>query len=295
MERSFVMSAGHWQADDPHVEKDPNAAQSGVGQTALSIISTIMGGGIVSIPFAYAVAGVAVGLTVQVVVVIAIMIACSLYLKTRSILQCGTSFSLLANQCLGRHASVFVNALIALAVFGILVLYMLLFARIAIQIFSPESVKEGEAVDIYGSKVLYIVCLSLLICPVVVRKRLQELKFTTYVLFLGVVCLMALLSVKLATEGSYDYRIEAGLVTPVVTEAAPVSEQGSWGERVMDSVNIAVASQGFVIALFPIYADMKKDARPKVMVSVLAALTFTFTVYTVLSFVSISYFGLGNI
>jgi len=63
----------------------------------------------------------------------------------------------------------------------------------------------------------------------------------------------------------------------------------------MDSINIAVASQGFVIALFPIYGDMKREARPKVMISIFGALTFTFSVYTVLSIVSIQYFGIDNI
>ena len=69
----------------------------------------------------------------------------------------------------------------------------------------------------------------------------------------------------------------------------------SFGEKIMDSVNIAVASQGFVIALFPIYSDMKKEARPKMMISALIALSFTCSCYTFLSFVSISYFGLDNI
>ena len=48
--------------------------------TALAIISTIMGGGIVSIPFAFAVAGVYVGLTVQLCVIITVWISCQLYL-----------------------------------------------------------------------------------------------------------------------------------------------------------------------------------------------------------------------
>ena len=37
---------------------------NGVAGTALAIISTIMGGGIVSIPYAYAVEGIIVGITV---------------------------------------------------------------------------------------------------------------------------------------------------------------------------------------------------------------------------------------
>ena len=63
----------------------------------------------------------------------------------------------------------------------------------------------------------------------------------------------------------------------------------------MDSVNIAVASQGFVIALFPIYSSMSVAARPKVMISVTAALIFTMSTYTYLSCISIAVFGQKNI
>ena len=58
----MAVSASKFQVDDPMIEKDKNLATNGVFQTGLNIISTIMGGGIVSIPYAYAVAGVPVGI-----------------------------------------------------------------------------------------------------------------------------------------------------------------------------------------------------------------------------------------
>ena len=60
----------------------------------------------------------------------------------------------------------------------------------------------------------------------------------------------------------------------------------------MDSLNIAVTSQGFVIALFPIYSGMKRESRPKIMTSVFSGLTFTMSTYTYLSLISITYFGM---
>lgn len=63
MNQSFVMSTGHWQVEG-NMERDPNTAKNGLGQTTLNIISTIMGGGIVSIPYAYAVAGPEIGFMV---------------------------------------------------------------------------------------------------------------------------------------------------------------------------------------------------------------------------------------
>lgn len=99
---------------------------------------------------------------------------------------------------LGIYSSVCINVLIALAVFGILTLYMLLFARIAIQI-AQTYVLDPETAEtsIFTNKVLYIVLLSVIMLPIVIKKRLNEIALTTYVLPIGVICLVTLLSVKL--------------------------------------------------------------------------------------------------
>jgi len=67
-----------------------------MAETTLAIVSTIMGGGIVSIPYAYSVAGIGVGVSIQACVIAAIWISCTLYLQSRTILRCTTSFSVLA-------------------------------------------------------------------------------------------------------------------------------------------------------------------------------------------------------
>jgi len=70
------------------------------------------------------------------------------------------------------------------------------------------------------------------------------LKFSTYILFTGVIALLSLLVITLVQNGIYDEsKID---VKPVVVVKA------SGIEAVVDSLNIAVASYGFVIALFPI-------------------------------------------
>ena len=76
---------------------------------------------------------------------------------------------------------------------------------------------------------------------------------STYVLFIGVLCLIALLSALLIINGSYESRLESGIT---VTDVQKETKEVSAFESVTDSVNIAVSSQGFVIALFPIYSGM---------------------------------------
>ena len=139
-----------------------------------------MGGGIVSIPYAYSVAGITVGISVQLCVIVAIWISCILYLQTRTILRCNTSFSVLANQCLGSVSTYVLNMLLVFAVFGIMALYMILFSEIAISLIASE---DSDSSHFLSNKAFYVCSLSILIAPIIVRKRIQELKLSTYVLF----------------------------------------------------------------------------------------------------------------
>ena len=175
-----------------------------MGGTTLAIISTIMGGGIVSIPFAFAVAGPIIGISIQIAVCAAISISCILYLKTRDILRCKTSFSIISNICLGPISGIILNLLLVFAVLGIVSLYMILFSEIAISLICNSQEEDS----ILCHKTFYVVTLSILISPIVIRKRIQELRMSTYVLFFGVICLIVVLTGLLLVNGSYAERQE---------------------------------------------------------------------------------------
>ena len=90
-------------------------------------------------------------------------------------------------------------------------LYMTLFAMIIKSLLGSGNATFETILD-YES--FYIVSLTILIGPVVVRKKIASLKITTYILFFGVVCLATLLSVLLIKDGSYEYRLMNGLIEP---------------------------------------------------------------------------------
>lgn len=114
-------------------------------------------------------------------------------------------------------------------------------------------------------------------------------------LFLGVLALIILLTVLLCANGNYSTRLANGTVIEHVDDSAKKVKMPGQIEGFLDSLNIAVASQGFVIALFPIYTAMARPSRPYIMQSVTGALFFTMTTYTYLSYISISYFGQDQI
>ena len=137
-------------------------------------------------------------------------------------------------------------------------------------------------------KTIIVAVLGIVVSPFIVKKRLQELNFITQVMFTGVICLVSLLSIRLIREGSYEARN-----VPDIDSTS--NEQHSSLESVIDCINIGIASQGFLISFFPMYCDVKNDAKPKVFASIIGALTFSFTVYIILASISIQYYGPTNI
>ena len=253
-----MLAAGAVNADDSFKLKQSamlgkDSGSNSLFQTALSIVSTVMGCGIVSVPYSYATAGFTIGLSVQVVVVCALFVSVHYYLEAKRIMNCETTFSGLAYACLGSSSGIVLNLLIAIAIFGILTLYMILFSRIAISIFGNDEDEGG----FFNSKMFYVIILGLVQLPIITRRRLQELKFTTYALVGGVVFLLLILTTRLIQNGAY---VEPAHPNEAVHVEASNETEALKFEDLLDSTNIAVASYGFVINLFPIYCDMQPSA-----------------------------------
>ena len=133
-----------------------------------------------------------------------------LYLKTRNILRCSTTFSAIAGICLGEASGIVLNSLIVFAIFGIMALYMILFSQLSISLLG----REGES--FLNGKAFYVIFLCVLMAPIVVRKKISELKISTYILFAGVISLISLLTGLLIINGSYESRLAAGeIIAPV--------------------------------------------------------------------------------
>jgi amino acid permease len=138
---------------------------------ALQVISTIIGGGIISVPYAMTTAGFYNGLLVN-MMIIGIMLFCThLYLGARDMLGFN-SISELSYKCFGRSSVFIINLLVAFVIFGILTLYLILFADISISLVAPLLGSE-----IAGNKITYIVFVCIVLAPVMVKKNLSELKF----------------------------------------------------------------------------------------------------------------------
>lgn len=206
------------------------------------------------------------------------LFTCSLYLETRRRLRCESSFTAVAQACLGPKASLLINFLLTFCIFGVMNLYMILFSRVVIALFGDPT----NPSSILNYKPFYLVLLCIIQLPIVLKKNIHELKIASYMLFVGVFSLLTLLCVNLYLFGSHETR-GTGVVHP--TRPAVTTE------NIVDSLNITVASFGFLLVLFPVRNSMKSTVRHQIGFSLMIALISVFSMYLLLSILSIVYFG----
>jgi amino acid permease len=161
---------------------------------ALQIISSICGGGIISVPYAMTVAGFYNGLMINLIIILCMMYCTHLYLRSKDIFGFA-SVSELSYICFGRPSVFIINILVAFVIFGILTLYLILFADISISLVTP-------LIDnvITQSKMTYIIGVCFLLTPVILRRNLSEIKLQSRILFVGIIMLLVVLYVMPKSE-----------------------------------------------------------------------------------------------
>lgn len=180
-------------------DNDIESEKNGVFGTALTFLSIIVGGGIVSVPYAFTAAGIKFGFFCQVFVMLSMLYSAYLYFEARKLLRCEASFTAVAQVCIGNISSLLVNGIIAFCIFGVVTLYSILFATIALILFTNENNPDS----LFNKKSTYVILLSMAQLPHVTRKSMHELKIGTYMLFFGILCLLCLLQFKIIQNGSY--------------------------------------------------------------------------------------------
>jgi len=93
-------------------------------------VSTIIGGGIISVPYAMTAPGLVNGIMINLAIMVVMLITTHFYLVAKDILGY-ESISELSYVCFGRSSVFIINILVAFVIFGILTLYMILFAKIS--------------------------------------------------------------------------------------------------------------------------------------------------------------------
>jgi sodium-coupled neutral amino acid transporter 11 len=114
-------------------EKEKLDKRLTVFQATLAVIASIIGGGIICIPYAMTTAGFINGAIINFIILVIQMYCTHLYMRAMDMFGL-RSISELCYMCFGRHSVYIINGLLVFVFFGYLVMFEILFSNLATSI-----------------------------------------------------------------------------------------------------------------------------------------------------------------
>jgi amino acid permease len=157
---------------------------------SIAYVNTIVGGGIVTLPFVVATIGISYAIMLHLFVIALMLVTVHFCLKTKDHLGY-ESYSELAYLCFGRSSVFIINGLICFCISGIITLYLILVSKILLSLIPIEMMNEANFIGtVLCSREFIVIAYCMLLMPFVFKKRLAELKIASYLQVFGIVMLI---------------------------------------------------------------------------------------------------------
>ena len=155
----------------------------------LALLSTIIGGGIVGIPYAMYHTGIPFGIILNFLVMMACWYSCKLYLSAKHLVPVYVeSLYEIGFVTLGRASIFLISTILVVSSAGLMMIYFIVFgdtfASIIRQTCYPN-LAEGNNV-FWTERIFYVLCLGLVLIPIILKKELRELKLVSVTLFVAI-------------------------------------------------------------------------------------------------------------
>ena len=187
-----------WHGGTPGHEKEGLNAFMG----ALAVLSTIVGGGIVGIPFSLYNLGIPVGAFTMVLVASACHYSCALYMAARDEIPVPVnSIYQLAYITMGRQAIYLVSVIQFIAAFGLDIIYFIVFGDTSASLIKTLFY-TSHTDNFLTSRACYVLILACAMVLPLLQRELKEISILSVILFGGIALFLVLMVVELTENGS---------------------------------------------------------------------------------------------
>ena len=167
---------------------------------SLAQISTMIGAGIVGIPFSFNKLGIPFAFLVNCFMFWCTKNSCRLYFRSMELTGGLESLSEIGYKLLGRFSIFLINGMVLLNCLGGLIAYNNIFGNICVSIY--KNIFDDYQTSFFGDSRFYILILIVLIMPVIFKRTVGELKLVSIVLFVSVFVFVLTLMVYLIEKGT---------------------------------------------------------------------------------------------
>lgn len=167
--------------------------------------------------------------------------------------------------CFGRFSLYLINFLQIIAFVLTPVAYFIIFAGLLKSFFNEIKWVNEHSQNVIGSQWLSVLILAVILLPMIIKRKIEELKIAGVILFVGVSMFIFLLFILKVVDGS-----KLGDVSTDFDELWLTN----FDMNFISSLSTAFVAYGFQSAFFPIFNSLKKDPRDSVMY--MKGMKFTF-------------------
>jgi amino acid permease len=172
-------------------------------EAGLALLSAIVGGGIVGIPYAMFHTGIPLGLALNFGVALAGWYTGNLYLRVKDLSPTYVeSMYELGFVTMGACSIYFFSFIILISGVGCIMIYFIVFSNISASI--AVQIQDEGTDNIFTDRTIYVLFLALIMTPLCLKKMLAEMKIVSILLFSAIAIFIGLFIVQLLTLGSIE-------------------------------------------------------------------------------------------
>lgn len=183
--------------------EDENQEKKGLNafEGSLAVLSTVIGGGIVGIPWAMAQMGIPLGIIVNAIVTLATQFSCYLYLQARNNIPVSlNSIYEVSYICMGRAGIFIVSAVQFGNALGLDIIYFIVFGDATGSI--VYGLSKNKQKNFWTSRVPWILILAGCLVYPLLQKEMKELRIVSITLFVAIGLFILLMIVQLEVDGA---------------------------------------------------------------------------------------------
>ena len=214
-------------------------------EAGLTMLSSIVGGGIVGIPFAMIHTGIPLGLGINIAVAAAGCYTGTLYLTCKDLSPTYVeSMYEMGFVTMGRASIYLIATIILVSGVGCTMIYLIVFGDISASL--AQSVVESGTENIITGRTFYVLIIAAAMTPLCLKKMIREMKIVSILLFLAIGLFISLFIIQLVLLGSKEnhdetygqyYKIELDM-------------------KLITGLNIIVLAYAYHVNLFPTYNSL---------------------------------------
>ena len=172
-------------------------------EAGLTMLSSIVGGGIVGIPFAMIHTGIPLGLGINITVAAAGCYTGTLYLTVKDLSPTYVeSMYEMGFVTMGRASIYLIATIILVSGVGCTMIYLIVFGEISASL--ALSVVESGTENIFTGRTFYVLILAAAMTPLCLKKMIREMKIVSILLFLAIGLFISLFIIQLVLLGSKE-------------------------------------------------------------------------------------------